>query len=109
MTKIKKPWGSELWFVHNENYLGKLIKVQKGKKLSKQYHNKKEETFFAIKGKFILEVNNKEILMEPYRAYTIKPKDIHRVYAKFENVEIIEVSTPQADDIVRVEDDYDRA
>ncbi|MFC1484878.1 cupin domain-containing protein [bacterium] len=108
MKEVLKPWGKELWFVHNENYLGKLIYIDKGTRLSKQYHNKKQETFFSIQGKFILELNGEEIVVNERTPVTIKAGDIHRVSAPFENVQIIEISTPESDDIVRIEDDFDR-
>lgn len=108
MKEVMKPWGKEIWFVDNEHYLGKLIVVQKGGRLSKQYHQKKQETFFSIKGKFVAEVNGKEHIVNERCPITIYPGDVHRVSAPFEDVEIIEISTPFSDDIVRIADDYGR-
>ncbi|MFH1714885.1 MAG: cupin domain-containing protein [Elusimicrobiota bacterium] len=108
MKTVEKPWGKELWFVKNEFYLGKIICVNKGSRLSKQYHNKKHETFFALKGRFILELNDKEIEIAEKQTVTIEPGNVHRVYAPYEDIEIIEISTPEHDDIVRLEDDFGR-
>lgn len=108
MKKVDKPWGNELWFIDNEHYLGKVIFVKNGCRLSKQYHNHKQETFFSIKGKFILEINGTEQIVDEKMPVTIFPKDVHRVIAAFGDVEIIEISTPFPDDIVRLEDDYKR-
>ncbi|MFC1566603.1 cupin domain-containing protein [bacterium] len=108
MKVVEKPWGQETWFVHNDKYLGKLISIKKDTRLSKQYHEQKQETFYSIKGRFILELNEELIEVHERQAITIMPGDVHRVIAKYCDVELIEISTPESEDIVRVEDDFGR-
>ena len=96
-TRYYTPWGWEQIIEHTKKYVVKHIHVRKGNRLSKQYHEKKLETWFFIKeGKLI-------------KLKTIKPKEVHRLEAKDYDVDIIEVSTPELTDVVRVEDDYGRA
>jgi len=106
--KVLKPWGWEEWFAHTSKYVGKLIFIRKGHRLSKQYHRFKQETVLANQGCWVLEHNGKKIKMKPGIAITIQPKEIHRFTAPIEDVLLIEVSTPQVHDVVRLEDDYGR-
>lgn len=109
---IKKPWGEEIWFAHTDQYAGKILKIFKGHRMSLQYHDIKRETQYIKSGKVkftygeTLE-NLKEIVLNPGDKFEVIPKLIHRVEA-LEESEIIEVSTPQLDDIVKIEDDYGR-
>ena len=108
---VKKPWGREIWFAKSKDYAGKLLEIKKGKRLSRQYHKVKHETLFTYKGKYVLELGGKSInlkLMKPGSSFVVKPGTVHRMHAKFGNVTIIEVSTPQINDVVRLEDDYGR-
>lgn len=109
LRKVEKPWGWELWFAHTSKYVGKIIFVRKGHRLSKQYHHYKHETVYADRGKWILEMGRKKILMTPGKARIIKPRAIHRFIAPYEDVRLLEVSTPQVKDVVRLEDDYGRS
>jgi mannose-6-phosphate isomerase-like protein (cupin superfamily) len=105
---IIKPWGSELWFAHTLQYVGKIIIVKQGHRLSRQYHRRKHETIFADKGRWILEIGSRKRSMKPGDSAVIKPGTIHRFCAPFEDVRLLEVSTPQVKDVVRLEDDYGR-
>jgi len=105
---VEKPWGKEIWFAYNKKYVGKIIWIKKGHRLSKQYHRFKHETLYTNQGKYILEINGKRKLMKEGSVVVIPPKCIHRLEAKYGNVKIIEVSTPQVKDVVRLEDDYGR-
>ena len=107
MKIVDKPWGREEWIVLNDKYCLKRMYVNKNSKLSLQYHEKKKETMILEEGLCDLLLNDKMILMEKDKAYTINPKDVHRLLAHKDSV-ILEVSTPEVDDVVRVEDDYDR-
>lgn len=107
--KIIKPWGWELWFAYSRNYVGKVIFVRKGHRLSRQYHRFKHETVYAHKGTWILEIAGRKKRMRPGDAAVIKPGVIHRFTAPLQDVWLIEVSTPQVKDVVRLEDDYGRA
>lgn len=108
MRIIKKPWGKEIWFALTKKYVGKIIMVKKGHRMSKQYHKIKDETLYCDEGKYIIEINGKSIIMKEGDAIRIKPGTIHRIYAKYGDVKIIEVSTPYLKDRVRIEDDYGR-
>ena len=108
MKTVKKPWGCEIWFAHNDKYVGKMLLIKKGCRLSRQYHKVKHETHYAIKGKYIMEVNGRERTVKEGQATVLKPGTIHRMYAKFEDIQVVEASTPEVWDIVRLDDDYGR-
>ena len=106
--KVKKPWGWELWFAHSRHYLGKIIFIKKGHRLSKQLHRRKHETVYAHLGAWILEINGRKRRMSPGAVAIIPPRTIHRFSAPSENVWLLEVSTAHPKDVVRLEDDYGR-
>lgn len=113
-TKIvKKPWGEEIWFAQNSKFAGKVLKVNKGHRLSLQFHRQKQETQFIYKGIAKLTYgetldNLQEIILNPGDKFDINPPMIHRIEA-IEDLEIFEVSTPELDDVVKIEDDYGRS
>ena len=107
MNSIDKPWGREEWLVLNEKYCLKRLYVNEGKKLSLQYHEVKKETMFLESGVCDLLLNGETILMEIGVPYTINPQDVHRLIPYRDTV-ILEVSTPEVEDVVRIEDDYGR-
>lgn len=111
--KTEKPWGSELLFAHTLKYAGKVIFVRKGHRLSLQYHEKKDESMYLYKGKTLLEIEGSDgrmvsTLLQPGQCIKIPPFTKHRLEA-IEDTTIFEVSTPELEDVVRVEDDYGRA
>jgi mannose-6-phosphate isomerase-like protein (cupin superfamily) len=111
--RIEKPWGYELIWAHTDRYVGKLLVVETGKRLSLQLHRVKDETIYVAAGKLRLHLENDdgEIVthdMGPGEHSHIPVGRRHRFEA-IERVEILEVSTPELDDVVRVEDDYGRA
>ncbi|HRY30740.1 MAG TPA: cupin domain-containing protein [Elusimicrobiota bacterium] len=106
---VKKPWGNEIWFACAPKYVGKLISVRKGHRLSLQYHRRKDETMFLEKGRCLIELNGRKKLFKSGDTIRIKPGTVHRLDARYGNIRIIEVSTPQVRDVVRLEDDYHRA
>lgn len=108
LKKVEKPWGWELWFAHTKKYVGKIIFIRKGHRLSKQFHRRKHETVYAQEGRWILEINRRKRQMKPGTAVSIAPGAVHRFTAPYEDVRLIEVSTPQVADVVRLEDDYGR-
>jgi len=108
MKIVNKPWGREIWIANTNKYLGKILIIKKGHRLSKQYHKIKDETLYCDKGKYVMELGRKTLIIKPGQPVRIKPGTIHRMYAKFSDVRIIEVSTPQPKDRVRIEDDYKR-
>jgi mannose-6-phosphate isomerase-like protein (cupin superfamily) len=112
MKRVEKPWGEELWLAHNELYACKIIRVNKGTRTSLQYHQQKHETIYIDQGSVIatLEDAAGNLVQSVLRAGDIienKPYRKHRLEA-LEDTRLIEVSTPQLDDVVRVEDDYKR-
>jgi len=88
---VPKEWGEEHWLV-NDIYCGKRLILKKGYRCSLHYHKKKDETFYVAKGKVLLELHGKKIIMNPGDSQRIKPNDIHR-FSGLENSEIIEFST----------------
>lgn len=110
-TKIEKPWGYEIIFAHTKQYVGKILFVKGGHKLSLQYHKEKDETIFLKTGKIILELHQEGSInmmkMKPGASVHVPPNTIHRIIAE-EDSEVLEASTSQLDDVVRLEDDYGR-
>ena len=109
---INKPWGSESIWAHTKDYVGKILFINKGHRLSKQYHEKKEETILVKSGTLSLEVGEEKveyIELGPGEAYHISPGTVHRFCALSTDVVLIEVSTPELGDVVRLQDDYNRS
>ncbi len=113
---VQKPWGHEIRFAQNEKYLGKILYIARGHKLSRQYHQLKDETIMVYHGTLILELgtpNSKSFETRKLRygdRFRILPGVIHRFIAADDGpVTLVEVSTPEIDDVVRLEDDYKRA
>lgn len=112
-VKVKlKPWGREIWFAQNDKYAGKILELKKGHRYSLQYHEEKEETQYIYSGKVKITYgtdkdNLKETILNPGDKFDVFPYSIHRAEA-LEDSEIFEVSTPQLDDVVKLNDDYGR-
>lgn len=111
MRRVEKPWGHELVWAETDRYVGKILCIRAGHKLSRQYHERKDETFFVHVGEMDLEIGQGETLrtlrLGAQESFHCAPGTVHRMVAKTD-VEVIEVSTPDLDDVVRVEDDYGR-
>ncbi|MDZ4676129.1 MAG: cupin [Oligoflexia bacterium] len=111
--RVEKPWGYELIYAVTERYVGKVLHINKGEALSLQYHNFKDETIHIQKGKikFLTAANPDapltETILSPGQSFHITPKLVHRMVA-LEDTDILEVSTPELDDVVRLEDRYGR-
>ncbi len=110
--EVSKPWGSELWFAHTEHYAGKILRVRAGSRLSIQYHEKKDETSYVLSGRVIVSQGDSVEKMTtrelgPGESWRNRPLVVHTLEA-VEDAEIIEVSTPQLEDIVRLQDRYRR-
>jgi mannose-6-phosphate isomerase-like protein (cupin superfamily) len=111
--EVSKPWGSELWFAHTDRYAGKILRVRAGCRLSVQFHEEKDETSYVLSGRVIVSQGDSAETMAaqelgPGDSWRISPLIIHTLEA-VEDAEIIEVSTPQLEDVVRLEDRYGRA
>lgn len=107
--KIEKPWGFEIIWAKTDNYVGKLLHITNGCRLSRQYHVQKEETIYVLKGVLYNydEAGNVQRIL-PGESFHVKPRQIHRFAAMESNVELIEVSTNHLGDVVRLADDYKR-
>ncbi|WP_373049054.1 cupin domain-containing protein [Vulgatibacter sp.] len=111
ITRVEKPWGYELWWARTDRYVGKLLHVKAGHQLSLQYHVKKDETIHLQRGELVLVVDEGQGLVErrlaPGASYHIAPGIRHRMIA-VTDCDVLEVSTPEVDDVVRLEDAYGR-
>lgn len=104
---VEKPWGREVRFALEEEYAGKVLEVRKGSRLSLQYHKVKKETMYVLWGRVRLTIGQETKDIAEGASFTILPGVRHRVEA-IEDARIIEVSTTELDDVVRVEDDFGR-
>lgn len=110
-TKLK-PWGREIWFAQSDKYAGKILEITKGHRYSLQYHEKKEETQYIFSGKVKLtygtdEDNLQDKILKAGDKFDVHPYTIHRLEA-LEDTQVFEVSTPELDDVVKLDDDYGR-
>jgi len=110
--RVEKPWGHELIWAHTDRYVGKILVIEAGKRLSLQRHLVKDESIFVAAGRLRLyledeigEVRVEELVAGDHRH--VATGRIHR-YEAIERTELIEVSTPELDDVVRLEDDFGR-
>jgi len=112
VRKVPKPWGHELIFAENERYAGKLLVLEAGHRLSLQYHRRKDETIYVLEGEVDLLVDidgeMRELTLRAGDAHRIQPGVSHRMSAK-SRCTLVEVSSPELDDVVRLEDAYGRA
>lgn len=113
VRRVDKPWGYELVFAHTDRYVGKILHVDAGHALSLQFHQKKDETLYLAAGSLEFQVEEDgQLLTRELRlgeAYHIPPFTRHRMIAGPEGCDLIEVSTPELEDVVRLEDRYGRA
>ena len=105
----EKPWGYEKLWAHTEEYVGKLLFIKAGHRLSKQYHEKKEETIYVLRGVLsVYDKDDKVTNLSPGQNFHVIPGQVHRFGATFANVELMEVSTNYLEDVIRLDDDYRR-
>jgi quercetin dioxygenase-like cupin family protein len=112
VTRIPKPWGYELLWAHTERYAGKLLVIEAGQRLSLQYHKEKEESIFVLEGVLRLHLAGDdgrlvEHDLHPHDTAHIPIGRLHRFEA-VTRVVLVEASSPELDDVVRVEDDFGR-
>jgi mannose-6-phosphate isomerase len=112
LRRVEKPWGHEVWWAHTEHYAGKLLTVHAGHALSLQYHREKDETSYLLSGRLRLiqgvsvgETAEREVV--PGEAWRNEPGVVHSIEALEDSV-VLEVSTPQLEDVVRLQDRYGR-
>lgn len=110
--RVDKPWGHEILWAWTERYVGKLLHVRAGQSLSLQYHERKDETISVLSGRVWLEHGeDAEALagreLEPGDCFRVSPGTRHRLTAR-EDADLLEASTPELDDVVRLQDRYGR-
>jgi mannose-6-phosphate isomerase-like protein (cupin superfamily) len=110
--RVEKPWGSELIWALTDRYCGKLITIETGRRLSLQYHVQKDEALLVLSGRLLLHIEDDAGEMTTRElgagdAAHVAVGRRHRFEA-IERVELVEVSTPELGDVVRVEDDFGR-
>jgi len=110
---VEKPWGHELIWAKTDRYVGKILHIKAGEALSLQYHRVKDETIMLLSGRMQLvffadgeEPRSREL--GPREPFHITPELRHRMIA-LEDTDVLEVSTPELDDVVRLEDRYGRS
>jgi len=111
VLRVPKPWGYELIFAKTARYVGKILHINQGQTLSLQYHNVKEETLFVVRGELKLTIESdgdrRVLPLREGESFHIPPRLIHRMEAVVDT-DVAEVSTPELDDVVRLEDRYGR-
>jgi mannose-6-phosphate isomerase len=110
--RVDKPWGHELIWAHTERYVGKILVIETGKRLSLQRHEVKDESILVRAGRLLLYLEDDEGVL---REYELGPGEHRRIptgrihrFEAIERCELIEVSTPELDDVIRIEDDFGR-
>ncbi|RLI88319.1 MAG: cupin [Candidatus Altiarchaeales archaeon] len=104
---VEKPWGREIWYAHEREYAGKILEIKKGFRSSLQYHEKKKETMYVLEGEIRIIKKDGELTLKEGESVTINPGEMHRI-VPLRDSKILESSTPELDDVIRVEDDYNR-
>ena len=109
--RVEKPWGHEVIWARTDRYVGKILHVEAGHVLSLQYHNKKDESIYVLSGEILLRLQQGETLIERRltqgEAFHIHPTLVHQFEAVLTS-DLLEASTPEIDDVVRLQDRYGR-
>lgn len=113
VERVEKPWGYEIVYALTERYCGKVLFIKKGEQLSLQFHRRKDEVIYIHQGRIELEVGEPGRtpdveVVGAGRSFRFKPGTVHR-WRALEDALVLEVSTPDLDDVVRLEDRYGRA
>jgi mannose-6-phosphate isomerase len=111
--RVVKPWGYELWYALTERYAGKVLHVDRGHRLSLQFHERKDESCYLLSGRLLLiqgpsAEQLEERVLDTGAVWRNRPGDVHTIEA-LEDSDVLEVSTPDLDDVVRLTDNYGRA
>ena len=111
VKRVLKPWGYEIIWAHTDRYVGKVLHINAGHALSVQYHNQKDETVYLLKGemKYWVKLGNEleDVRLREGDAFRITPGTVHYMEA-ITDCDILEASTPELDDVVRLQDRYGR-
>lgn len=112
VKRVEKPWGHELVWAHTDRYVGKILHIRAGESLSLQYHERKDETIHVLRGRLVFRAGAegealREVRLEEGMSYRLLPGTRHRMEA-VTDCDLLEASTPELDDVVRLEDRYGR-
>jgi quercetin dioxygenase-like cupin family protein len=111
VTRVPKPWGYEIIWAHTDRYVGKVLHINAGHALSVQYHDKKDETIYLLNGemKYWVKLGDEleDVRLTEGDAFRITPGTVHYMEA-ITDCDILEASTPELDDVVRLSDRYGR-
>ena len=111
VVRVPKPWGHETIWAHSDRYVGKILHINAGQELSVQYHNKKDETVHLLSGEISYRVKTNKLLedmrLRVGESFRITPGTVHQMVA-LTDCDVLEVSTPELDDVVRLSDRYGR-
>jgi len=113
VTRVPKPWGHETIWAQSERYVGKILHINAGHELSVQYHNRKDETVYLLSGEIVYCVQREgddildDMKLKVGESFRITPGTIHQMIA-VTDCDVLEVSTPEIDDVVRLSDRYGR-
>ena len=111
VKRVPKPWGYEIIWAHTDRYVGKVLHIEAGHALSVQYHNRKDETIYLLSGemKYWVKLGDEleDVRLKQGDAFRITPGTVHYMEA-ITDCDILEASTPELDDVVRLEDRYGR-
>jgi mannose-6-phosphate isomerase-like protein (cupin superfamily) len=113
VARVAKPWGHETIWARSERYVGKILHINAGHELSVQYHNTKDETVYLLSGEIVYRVQHDgedtldDVQLRIGESFRITPGTIHQMVA-LTDCDVLEVSTPEVDDIVRLSDKYGR-
>ncbi len=113
IVRVPKPWGHETIWARSDRYVGKILHINAGQELSVQYHNKKDETIYLLAGSMMYRVQGDDGALRAVRlavgeSFRNVPGTIHQMVA-VTDCDVLEVSTPELDDVVRLSDKYGRA
>ena len=113
VSVVEKPWGREVIYASNELYIGKIIEINEGARLSLQLHEQKDETIYVLDGTLRLVIGDSVDTLRSRDltegvSVRVQTGQVHRYQAPYGSVRVLEVSTPHPNDVVRLEDDYGR-
>jgi mannose-6-phosphate isomerase len=112
VVRVSKPWGHETIWARSDRYVGKILHINAGHELSVQYHNRKDETIYLLSGEMVYRVQGEDealgdVQLRIGESFRNTPGTIHQMVA-VTDCDVLEVSTPELDDVVRLSDKYGR-
>ena len=112
VRRVEKPWGHEIIWAHTDRYCGKILHIKAGEQLSVQYHERKDETIYLLSGelRYWVKLGDEpiqDVHLQVGDAFRVTPGTVHFMEA-VTDCDVLEASTPELDDIVRIKDRYGR-